>query len=266
MDTVTVIIETPKGSGQKYDYDPQTGKMKLKKVMPLGLVFPFDFGFIPGTAGGDGDPLDVLIVSEVSTFSGCVMDCRIIGAFKVVQQERNGERMRNDRLIAVPEVSQRYADVTSLRDLSKTIVEQAIAFFTSYNEQAGKKFSVLEKLSAAKAFQLIERGRLDLPMNRLVEIFLPLRDAKGEVFPEKKYAELRHELTAKFGGLTEYSRNPAKGFWKPDAGKAEHDELLVFEVMCAEIDTKFWDKLKLRLLKIFKQDSIVIRCSQVEVR
>ncbi|MNY08694.1 Inorganic pyrophosphatase [compost metagenome] len=165
MGAVTVIIETPKGSGQKYDYDPQTGKMKLKKVMPLGLVFPFDFGFIPGTIGGDGDPMDVLVISEVSAFPGCVMDCRVIGAFKVVQQERNGEKMRNDRLIAVPEVSQRYAQVTALRDLSKTIVEQAIAFFTSYNEQAGKKFSVLEKLSATKAFQLIEKSRVDLPMN-----------------------------------------------------------------------------------------------------
>lgn len=265
MEAVSVIIETPKGSGQKYDYDPQTGKMKLKKVMPLGLVFPFDFGFIPGTVGGDGDPMDVLVVSEVSAFSGCAMDCRIIGAFKVVQQERNGERMRNDRLIAVPEVSQRYADVTSLHDLSKTIVEQAIAFFTSYNEQAGKKFSVLGKLSAAKAFQLIERSRLDLPVNKLVEIFLPLHDGNGEVFPEKLYSELRRELTARFGGLTEYSRNPAKGLWKPDEGKAQQDELLVFEVMCAEINNQFWDKLKLRLLKIFKQDSLVIRCSQIEL-
>lgn len=266
MEAVTVIIETPKGSGQKYDYDPETGKMKLKKVMPLGLVFPFDFGFIPGTAGGDGDPLDVLVVSEISAFSGCVMDCRIIGAFKVIQQERNGERMRNDRLIAVPEVSQRYAEVTALRDLSKTIVEQAIAFFTSYNQQAGKKFSVLEKLSAAKAFQLIEKSRLDLTMNRLVEIFLPLYDGNGEVFPEKSYAELREELTAKFGGLTEYSRYPARGYWKPDEGKARKDELMVFEVMCTEIETEFWNNLKLRLLKIFKQDTIIIRCSKIELR
>ncbi|MBB5436529.1 inorganic pyrophosphatase [Pedobacter sp. AK017] len=266
MDTVTVIIETPKGSGQKYDYDPQTGKMKLKKVMPLGLVFPFDFGFIPATVGGDGDPLDVLVVSEVSAFSGCVMDCRIIGAFKVVQQERNGERMRNDRLIAIPEVSQRYAEVTALKDLSKTIVDQAIAFFTSYNEQAGKKFSVLEKLSAAKAFQLIEKSRKDLPMDRLVEIFLPLRDGNGEVFPKQVYDGIREELTTKFGGVTEYSRNPVKGFWKPDEGRAEQDELLVFEVMCTEIDAGFWDKLKLRLLKIFKQDSLIIRWSKIELR
>ncbi|ETZ24184.1 inorganic diphosphatase [Pedobacter sp. V48] len=266
MKAVTVIIETPKGSGQKYDYDPQTGKMKLKKVMPLGLVFPFDFGFIPGTVGGDGDPLDVLVVSEVSAFSGCVMDCRIIGAFKVVQQEPNGERIRNDRLIAVPEVSQRYADVMALRDLSKTIVEQAVAFFTSYNQQAGKKFEVLEKLSAARAFQLVEKSRLDLPVKMLVELFLPLYDGNGEVFPEKLYAELREELTAKFGGLTAYSRNPVKGFWKPAGNHAEKDVLLVFEVMCEKVETEFWDELKARLLKTFKQDSLIIRCSKIELR
>ncbi|MEQ7802167.1 inorganic diphosphatase [Pedobacter sp. ASV1-7] len=265
MEAVTVIIETPKGSGQKYDYDLRTGKMKLKKVMPLGLVFPFDFGFIPGTVGGDGDPLDVLVVSEVSAFAGCAVDCRIIGAFKVVQQEHNGKPVRNDRLIGVPEVSQRYADVSSMGDLSKTIVEQAIAFFTSYNQQGGKKFSVLEKLGAGKAFQLIEKSRKDLPMDRLVEIFLPLRDGNGEVFPKQLYDGIRVELTTKFGGLTEYFRNPAKGFWKPDEGTAEQDELLVFEVMCSETDTEFWSKLKLRLLKLFKQDSLIIRCSKIEL-
>lgn len=265
METVTVIVETPKGSGQKYDYDPRTGKIKLKKVMPLGLVFPFDFGFIPGTLGGDGDPLDVVIISEVSSFSGCLMDCRIIGALKVIQQERDGKEMRNDRFIAVPEVSHRYAEVTAIRDLPKTIIDQAVAFFVSYNEQAGKKFSVLEKLSAAKAFQLIEKSRKELHRSMLVELFLPLYDENGELFPEKYYTEVRQELTLKFGGLTEYSRNPATGFWKPNEGKTQKDELLVFEVMCEEMDPKFWDKLKQRLLKIFKLDSIVIRCAQIEL-
>lgn len=266
MDSVTVIIETPKGSGQKYDYDPQRGKMKLKKVMPLGLVFPFDFGFIPGTIGGDGDPLDVIVISEVSAFSGCVIDCRIIGGLKVMQQEPGGEKMRNDRLIAIPEVSQRYAEVNAMRDLPKTVLEQVIAFFNSYNEQAGKKFDVLEKLSAAKALQIIEKGREELPMKMLVEVFLPLFDAKGELFPDKLFAEVRQTLMDKFGGVTEYSRNPVKGFWKPADGKATRDELLVFEVMCVKIDPEFWDKLKARLLKTFKQESLIIRCSEIELR
>jgi inorganic pyrophosphatase len=69
MNTINVVIETPKGSGHKYDYDPGLGKMKLKKVMPAGLVFPFDFGFFPGTVGGDSDPLDVMVITEIPAFS-----------------------------------------------------------------------------------------------------------------------------------------------------------------------------------------------------
>ncbi|WP_084239939.1 hypothetical protein [Pedobacter africanus] len=72
-------------------------------------------------------------------------------------------------------------------------------------------------------------------------------------------------LIDKFGGVTVYSRNQVKGFWKPGEGKAVEDELLVFEVMCLKIDPAFWDKLKLRLLKIFKQDSLIIRCSKIEL-
>jgi inorganic pyrophosphatase len=266
METIPVIVETPKGSGQKYDYDSETGKMKLKKVMPLGLVFPFDFGFIPGTVGGDGDPLDVVVISEVSVFAGCVVDCRIIGGLKVVQEERQGKKMRNDRLIAIPEVSQRYAQVNTLRDLPKTALGQIVAFFTSYNEQAGKKFNVLEKLSVAKAFKIIEKSRKELPMTMLVELFLPLFDDKGDSFPQKLYVDVRDELTVQFGGVTEYSRKPMKGFWKSDESKVEKDELLVFEVMCVKIDPEFWDKLKARLLKTFKQESLIVRCSKIELR
>jgi inorganic pyrophosphatase len=266
IDTVTVVVETPKGSGQKYDYDPQTGMMKLKKIMPLGLIFPFDFGFIPGTVGGDGDPLDVLIISETSTFAGCLVDCRIIGGLKVIQQEQDGKRMRNDRLIAVPAVSLRYAEVNALRDLSKTALEQIVAFFTTYNEQAGKKFSVLEKLNAVKAIQIIEKYREELPMRMLVEVFLPLYDGNGNLFPEKFFTHIKNELTIKFGGVTLYSRSPVKGFWNSAMGSVQEDDLLVFEVMCTQIDTEFWERLKTRLMKTFKQESLIVRYSKIALQ
>ena len=66
MQTLTAIVETPKGSAQKYDYDPKNKWFKLKKIMPAGMVFPFDFGFIPDTKGEDGDPLDIIIISELN--------------------------------------------------------------------------------------------------------------------------------------------------------------------------------------------------------
>jgi inorganic pyrophosphatase len=102
---ITVIVETPKGCGHKYEYDAATNQFRLKKLLPAGMVFPFDFGFIPSTLGGDGDPLDVLIISEVSTFPGCVIDCRLVGAFKVEQTSPEGAAYRNDRFLAVPVVS-----------------------------------------------------------------------------------------------------------------------------------------------------------------
>src|SRR5690606_37300903 len=109
LETVLVVIETPRGKDHKYDYDPVSGYFQLKKVMPAGLVFPFDFGYIPGTKGGDSDPLDVLVISELQTITGCAMDCRIIGAFTAEQTERDGQKMRNDRFVAIPIVSQQYS-------------------------------------------------------------------------------------------------------------------------------------------------------------
>lgn len=156
MEQITVIVETPKGSGHKYDYEPELNCFKLKKVLPAGLVFPFDFGFIPGTKGGDGDPLDVIVISEIATFPGCCMDCRVIGAIKVNQTECNGSTMRNDRYFVVPEVSTLFKDIGSLVQLPDEIVNQLERFFKNYNEQAGKKFEVLERVEAQEAYQMIK--------------------------------------------------------------------------------------------------------------
>jgi inorganic pyrophosphatase len=156
MEPITVIIETPKGSGHKYDYEPELKCFKLKKVLPVGMVFPFDFGFIPDTKGGDGDPLDVIVISEIATFPGCCMDCRVIGAIKVNQTERDGSTMRNDRYFVVPEVSQLFKEISSLVQLPDGIVNQLESFFKNYNEQAGKKFEVIERVNAEEAYQMIK--------------------------------------------------------------------------------------------------------------
>ncbi len=155
MNIITVIIESPKGTSTKYDYLPETKQFKLSKMLPAGLTWPFDFGFIPDTIGDDGDPLDIIIVSETTGFPGCLVDCRIIGAFKVVQTERNGTAVRNDRFVGVPVVTHLYADVNELAQLPEAILNQLEAFFKNYNEQAGKKFEVLERLYAADAAALI---------------------------------------------------------------------------------------------------------------
>lgn len=154
MREVTVIVESPKGSHHKYDFEPELNRFKLSKVLPAGLVFPFDFGFIPDTKGEDGDPIDVIVLSEITGFPGCVMDCRIIGAIKAQQKERDGKTMRNDRLIAVPGVSQLFSEMKDIGDVPEAILNQLEHFFRNYNEQAGKEFTVLERLNAEAAAKL----------------------------------------------------------------------------------------------------------------
>ncbi|PAW93845.1 hypothetical protein CKK33_10205 [Mucilaginibacter sp. MD40] len=155
MELISVIIESPKGSGAKFDYEPATKDFKLKKILPAGMVFPFDFGFIPDTKGGDGDPLDVIVLSEIGTFTGCRMDCRVIGAIKAKQTERNGDEMRNDRFVVVPEVSHLYSDVTTLLQLPDSILKELEAFFKNYNTLAGKIFDVIELINAREALEMI---------------------------------------------------------------------------------------------------------------
>jgi len=156
--TITAIVESPKGCGYKYDYEPDIRHFKLNKILPAGLVFPFDFGFIPGTKGEDGDPLDMIVISELASFPGCAIDCRVIGAIVAEQTERDGKSMRNDRFLGIPVVSQQFAEIGETGDLPGGILEQIESFFKNYNRQAGKKFKVIEVLNAAKAAKLIKKG------------------------------------------------------------------------------------------------------------
>ena len=155
MKPVTIIIETPKGSAQKYDYDEELKCFKLNKILPAGMVFPFDFGFIPGTKGEDGDPLDIIVISEIKTFTGCAMDCRIVGAIQAAQTERDGESMRNDRYIGIPVESTMFKMANTLADLPKNIIKELEGFFINYNIAAGKKFKVLKRVNAKEAAKML---------------------------------------------------------------------------------------------------------------
>jgi inorganic pyrophosphatase len=155
--TVTAMIESPKGSNQKFDYDPAEKHFKLSKILPSGMVFPFDFGMIPGPQGEDSNPLDIMVISEGAAFPGCLVECRVIGALKAEQTERNGDKVRNDRFIGIPEVSQLFSEIKTLEELPLAITSQLEAFFKNYNEQAGKKFKVTARLSARQAAKLLSQ-------------------------------------------------------------------------------------------------------------
>lgn len=155
MKPISIIIETPKGSGHKYNYQPDQKNFKLKKLLPAGMVFPYDFGFIPDTRGEDGDPLDVMVISEITTFPGCCMDCRIIGAFKVLQTTPDGKTIRNDRFFAIPDGSVMFKDVADIKDLPHGLLDQLEHFFKNYITQEGKLLEVMERIGAVAARKMI---------------------------------------------------------------------------------------------------------------
>ena len=158
-DTVDIVIETPKGCRNKYAYDENTKQFRLKKILPAGAVFPFDFGFIPDTKGEDGDPLDVLVIMDEPAYPGCVVECRIIDALKAKQTEKIHRVEENDRLIAVSIVSNSYSDVRQLKDVNKNTLDEIEHFFISYNELAGKKFVPLGWDQAKEAAELIQKAK-----------------------------------------------------------------------------------------------------------
>ncbi len=152
-----VVIETPKGSRNKYKYEPSLGVFTLHKLLPRGMVFPFDFGFVPATQGEDGDPLDVLVLMDEPAFPGCVVPCRLVGVIEAEQTE-DGKTERNDRLIAVAEASREHTDVRTLKDLSEYLLAEIEHFFGSYNDMAGKRFKVLGRHGPNRATKLVREG------------------------------------------------------------------------------------------------------------
>ena len=155
---LNVIIETPKGSRNKFDYDEKRGLFKLGGVLPAGASFPYDFGFIPSTLGGDGDPLDVLLLMEEPVFTGCLVASRLIGVIEAKQTERDGATMRNDRLIAVAADSSTHGHVTTLARLNANLLDEIEHFFISYNSFKGKEFKPLGRFGKQRAARLVKEG------------------------------------------------------------------------------------------------------------
>ena len=156
-DDLRVVIETPKGSRTKYSYDPECDCMQLSTVLPEGMVFPYDFGFIPSTLGEDGDPLDVLILMDAAVVPGCVIRARLIGAIEAEQREK-GRWVRNDRLIAVATHAQTYDDAKRLSDLRPHLVKEIEQFFASYNTLRDRKFKAGAEVGPKTARALVEAG------------------------------------------------------------------------------------------------------------
>jgi inorganic pyrophosphatase len=154
---VRVIIETPKGTRNKFSFDPDLQVFELSAVLPVGESFPFDFGFIPRTLGEDGDPLDVLMLMDEPAFAGCVLEARLIGVIEAKQTE-DGRTIRNDRLIGVASESHLHRRLRSLKEVDPRLLDEIEEFFESYNEMKGVKFKPLGRFGPKRAKALLAEG------------------------------------------------------------------------------------------------------------
>jgi len=153
-----VVIETPKGSRNKYAFDEDERVFTLKKVLPAGMAFPYDFGFIPSTKAEDGDPIDVLVLMDEPAFPGCVLKCRPIGVIEG-EQGKKGDKERNDRIVAIEQSNHRWAHVKDIDDLGKQFVKELEEFFVNYHELSEKKYKVIDVRGPGEAYRRIEDCR-----------------------------------------------------------------------------------------------------------
>jgi len=124
-----VIVESPRGSSSKLAYDPTSRLFAVSRELPLGVAYPFDWGFIPGTLGADGDPLDVMALHQARTYPGVLLPCRILGMVEVVQREGRGKPQVNNRIIATPHWHRPLAKLMEARDLPLPARHQIEQFF-----------------------------------------------------------------------------------------------------------------------------------------
>ena len=156
MHTIEVIVETPKESAIKYKFDIKKKVFEAHKMLPVGLAFPFDFGFIPKTKGDDGDPLDVLILSEFTFLQGAMVECKVIGSMKAEQTEGK-KTIRNDRIFVTPAIKGLSPVYESLENVQPEKMKELESFFIYYNMTEGKTFKPLGILSAKETLKLIKQ-------------------------------------------------------------------------------------------------------------
>jgi inorganic pyrophosphatase len=155
--TINVIIETPKCCRNKYAFNSEQKVFELKKVLPAGMAFPYDFGFIPSTEADDGDPIDVLVLMDEPAFPGCLLKCRVVGVIEG-EQGKKKDKERNDRIVAVEDGNHSYSHVKHVDDLGKKFVNEIEEFFVNYHELTGKKYSIIDVKGPGAAQHLIKQG------------------------------------------------------------------------------------------------------------
>lgn len=155
--TCRAIIETPKGRRGKYDYDLKSGLFRLKSLLPDGMSFPLDFGFVPSTLADDGDPLDVMVLNDEPCPVGALLDVRLLGVIEAEEVE-HGKTERNDRILAVSAISHLYAKVKAVDDLDGGFIDNLVQFWTNKDRLEGKSFTCIGVGEPRKAVALVRKA------------------------------------------------------------------------------------------------------------
>jgi inorganic pyrophosphatase len=150
-----VTIEIPKGQRDKYEVDHVSGRIRLDRMLFTSTRYPHDYGFIEGTLGEDGDPLDALVVLEEPTFPGCLIRCRAIGMFRM-RDEAGGD----DKVLCIPAGDVRMAHITDLQDVSEFDLLEIQHFFETYKDlEPGKSVEGAHWVDRRHAETEIEESR-----------------------------------------------------------------------------------------------------------
>ena len=153
-ESITVVVEIPKGSRNKYEYDERLGGIKLDRFLFSSMVYPTDYGFIPETLALDGDELDAMICVSEATFPGCIIDVKPIALFKMAD-----DKGIDDKILCVPVTDPAWNTLDKLEDLPEQLRDEIAHFFSVYKDLEQKKVTVDGWYSREDALAEIEEAR-----------------------------------------------------------------------------------------------------------
>ncbi len=154
VEQLNIVVEVPKGSRNKYEYDPEIGAIVLDRFLFSSMVYPVDYGFVPHTMGADNDPLDAMVCVSEPTFPGCVIPSMPIGLFRMTD---DGEI--DDKILCVPSNDPNWSYIKNLDMLSDQLREEIAHFFSVYKDLEQKKVKVDGWYSREDAWKEIEASR-----------------------------------------------------------------------------------------------------------
>lgn len=136
-DEILAVVEIPQGSRSKFEVDKESGLIKLDRLLYGSMHYPVNYGIIPRTLGDDGDPLDVLVMTQAQLFPGCLIDARVIGIMHMVDQG-----LPDDKVIAVASKDITVSHIREIEDLPKSYRLELDHFFERYSELEGKEVTI----------------------------------------------------------------------------------------------------------------------------